>query len=43
MDFIESHGPSGSVSQLYNDAEGKYSYEELRVGLAFMDKMQATE
>ncbi|MBQ4475368.1 MAG: helix-turn-helix domain-containing protein [Bacteroidales bacterium] len=43
MDFLESHSFSGSVSPLYAEAEGKYSYEELRVGLAFMEKMQAQE
>ena len=43
MDFLESHSFSGSVSPLYAEAEGKYSYEELRVGLAFMEKMQETE
>lgn len=43
MDFLESHSFSGSVSPLYAEAEGKYSYEELRVGLAFMEKMQEVE
>ena len=43
MDFLESHSFSGSVSPLYAEAEGKYSYEELRVGLAFMEKMKETE
>lgn len=43
MDFLESHSFSGSVSPLYAEAEGKYSYEELKVGLAFMEKMQAQE
>lgn len=40
MDYLEEHGEYGSMQQLYTDAEGKYSYNELRVGLAFLEKIQ---
>ena len=40
MDYLESHGEYGSMSQLFADADGKFSYDELRVGVAFMEKME---
>lgn len=43
MDYLESHGEYESMSQLFADAEGKFSYDELKVGVAFMEKMQEVE
>ena len=40
MDYLESHGEYGSMSQLFVDADGKFSYDELRIGVAFMEKMR---
>lgn len=40
MDYLESHGEYGSMSQLFADADGKFSYDELRVGVAFLEKMR---
>ena len=43
MDYLESHGEYGSMSQLFADADGKFSYDELRVGVAFMEKMKSAD
>ena len=39
MDFLESHGEYAGLSQLYTDSGEKFSYNELRVGTAFLEKM----
>ena len=39
MDFLESHGEYAGLSQLYTDSGEKFSYNELRVGTAFWEKM----
>ncbi|MBO7133810.1 MAG: helix-turn-helix domain-containing protein [Bacteroidales bacterium] len=40
MDYLESHGEYNGLSQLYTDADGIFSYNELRIGVAFMEKMR---
>lgn len=43
MDFLEQNDESLSVGELHEKCSGKFTHEELRVGIAFRNKIQAKE
>lgn len=43
MNYLEAHGSYENITQLYTDADGKFTYNELRVGLMFLERMGKTE
>lgn len=43
MNYLEAHGSYENITLLYTDADGKFTYNELRVGLMFLERMGKTE